>query len=297
MDTTNNIVTALLERMKSRNKGFLLSRPRFKKLFKLDTDCYLYGYGERLERHLLDKYGESADTFKYLDIFHFIADLLRLYYAPKNSNSEENEFGKLYAYGSIIGVHRCPVTDKPIYLKRLLGTLLFCFPASEDYIRRFRWRKDGLYYNSENVGTLIDCTIREIKESESQTESADMIEWIITETYSYLVGSNTGLPYVHSETLLHYYLTPSDYVWLYHHDKELFFTYLDTAALQPKIFSNKSFVYNFNLYILKDTEILDEIARYSRCYEAVLRLLFQSNAILPNPIIRRIKFCENENRI
>ena len=30
MDTTNKIVTALLERMKSRNKGFLLSRPGFK---------------------------------------------------------------------------------------------------------------------------------------------------------------------------------------------------------------------------------------------------------------------------
>lgn len=102
MCTTNKIVIALLERMKSRNKGFLLSRPRFKKLFKLDTDCYLYGYGERLERHLLDKYGESADTFKYLDIFHFITDLLRLYYAPKKSNSEENEFGKLYAYGLLL---------------------------------------------------------------------------------------------------------------------------------------------------------------------------------------------------
>ena len=38
-------------------------------------------------------------TLKYLDIYYFIDNIVRLYYMPKNSNSEENEFGKLYAYG------------------------------------------------------------------------------------------------------------------------------------------------------------------------------------------------------
>lgn len=56
--------------------------------------------------------GESADTLKYLDIYYFISNIVRLYYMPKNSNSEENEFGKLYAYGSIIGLHRCHIPDK-----------------------------------------------------------------------------------------------------------------------------------------------------------------------------------------
>ena len=40
--------------------------------------------------------GESADTLKYLDIYYFISNIVRLYYMPKNSNSEENEFGKDY---------------------------------------------------------------------------------------------------------------------------------------------------------------------------------------------------------
>ena len=117
------------------------------------------------------------------------------------------------------------------------------------------------------------------------------------ETYRYLVGSNTGLPFVRSETLLHYNLNPSDYMWLYQHDKELFYTCLDAAALQSEIFSYKSFVYNFNLYILKDANILDELSRYSKCYEAVLELLFKSDSIMQNSVIRQIKLCRNEDTI
>ena len=94
MDITNRIIVALLERMKSRNKNFSLSRPKFHRLFQINPDGYLW-YGEKLERHLLNKYGESADTLKYLDIYYFISNIVRLYYMPKNSNSEENEFGKL----------------------------------------------------------------------------------------------------------------------------------------------------------------------------------------------------------
>lgn len=140
MDITNRIIVALLERMKSRNKNFSLSRPKFHRLFQINPDGYLW-YGKKLERHLLNKYGESADTLKYLDMYYFIDNIVRLYYMPKNSNSEENEFGKLYAYGSIIGLHRCHIPDKRIYLNRLLNTLLFCCPTSEEYIRRFRWQK------------------------------------------------------------------------------------------------------------------------------------------------------------
>ena len=121
MDITNRIIVALLERMKSRNKNFSLSRPKFHRLFQINPDGYLW-YGEKLERHLLNKYGESADTLKYLDIYYFISNIVRLYYMPKNSNSEENEFGKLYAYGSIMGLHRCHIPDKRIYLNRLLNT-------------------------------------------------------------------------------------------------------------------------------------------------------------------------------
>ena len=68
MDITNRIIVALLERMKSRNKNFSLSRPKFHRLFQINPDGYLW-YGEKLERHLLNKYGESADTLKYLDIY------------------------------------------------------------------------------------------------------------------------------------------------------------------------------------------------------------------------------------
>lgn len=121
---------------------------------------------------------------------------------------------------------------------------------------------------------LIADTFTEIRESDKQSESIEIVESIVNETYRYLVGSNTGLPFVRSETLLHYNLNPSDYMWLYQHDKELFYTCLDAAALQSEIFSYKSFVYNFNLYILKDANILDELSRYSKCYEAVLELLF-----------------------
>ena len=88
MDITNRIIVALLERMKSRNKNFSLSRPKFHRLFQINPDGYLW-YGEKLERHLLNKYGESADTLKYLDIYYFISNIVRLYYMPKNSNSEE----------------------------------------------------------------------------------------------------------------------------------------------------------------------------------------------------------------
>ena len=96
---------------------------------------------------------------------------------------------------------------------------------------------------------------------------------------------------------MHYNLNPSDYMWLYQHDKELFYTYLDMAALQSEIFSYKSFVYNFNLYILKDTNILDELSKYSKCYEAVLELLFKSDSIMQNSVIRQIKLCRNEDTI
>ena len=65
MDITNRIIVALLERMKSRNKNFSLSRPKFHRLFQINPDGYLW-YGKKLERHLLNKYGESADTLKYL---------------------------------------------------------------------------------------------------------------------------------------------------------------------------------------------------------------------------------------
>ncbi len=234
---------------------------------------------------------------KYLDMYYFIDNIVRLYYMPKNSNSEENEFGKLYAYGSIIGLHRCHIPDKRIYLNRLLNTLLFCCPTSEEYIRRFRWQKNGIYYKSQDVEVLIADTFTEIRESDKQSESIEIVESIVNETYRYLVGSNTGLPFVRSETLLHYNLNPSDYMWLYQHDKELFYTYLDMAALQSEIFSYKSFVYNFNLYILKDTNILDELSKYSKCYEAVLELLFKSDSIMQNSVIRQIKLCRNEDTI
>ena len=268
MDITNRIIVALLERMKSRNKNFSLSRPKFHRLFQINPDGYLW-YGEKLERHLLNKYGESADTLKYLDIYYFISNIVRLYYMPKNSNSEENEFGKLYAYGSIIGLHRCHIPDKRIYLNRLLNTLLFCCPTSEEYIRRFRWQKNGIYYKSQDVEVLIADTFTEIRESDKQSESIEIVESIVNETYRYLVGSNTGLPFVRSETLLHYNLNPSDYMWLYQHDKELFYTCLDAAAL----------------------------SRYSKCYEAVLELLFKSDSIMQNSVIRQIKLCRNEDTI
>lgn len=290
MDTTNNIVTALLERMKSRNKCFSLSRTRFKKLFHLDTDYYLYDFGATLEQSLLDKYGESSLTFKYLDTFHLIVDFLRLYCKPQNTNSEENEFGKLYAFTSIIGLHRCPIPEKRLYLDRLLRTLLFCFPSSEEYIHKFRWRKDGLYYKSENVKTLIHDTLGMIRKAENNPEATEIIESIITETYGYLTGTNTGLPFIRSETLLHYCLNPADYIWLYRHDKGLFYTYLDAAALQQEIFSCRAFVYNFNLYVVKDETAFDELAEYSRQYKAVIDMLLQSNAILPNKVIRQYKF-------
>ena len=252
MDITNRIIVALLERMKSRNKNFSLSRPKFHQLFQINPDGYLW-YGKKLERHLLNKYGESADTLKYLDMYYFIDNIVRLYYMPKNSNSE--------------------------------------------YIRRFRWQKNGIYYKSQDVEVLIADTFTEIRESDKQSESIEIVESIVNETYRYLVGSNTGLPFVRSETLLHYNLNPSDYMWLYQHDKELFYTCLDTAALQSEIFSYKSFVYNFNLYILKDANILDELSRYSKCYEAVLELLFKSDSIMQNSVIRQIKLCRNEDTI
>lgn len=69
---------------------------------------------------------------------------------------------------------------------------------------------------------LIADTFTEIRESDKQSESIEIVESIVNETYRYLVGSNTGLPFVRSETLLHYNLNPSDYMWLYQHDKELF---------------------------------------------------------------------------
>ena len=90
MDITNRIIVALLERMKSRNKNFSLSRPKFHQMFQINLDGYLW-YGEKLERHLLNKYGESADTVKYLDIYYFIDNIVRCITCLKNSNSEENE--------------------------------------------------------------------------------------------------------------------------------------------------------------------------------------------------------------
>lgn len=42
-------------------------------MFQINPDGYLW-YGEKLERHLLNKYGESADTLKYLDIYYFIVN-------------------------------------------------------------------------------------------------------------------------------------------------------------------------------------------------------------------------------
>lgn len=56
-------------------------------------------------------------------------------------------------------------------------------------------------------------------------------------------------------------------------------------------------MYNFNLYILKDANILDELSRYSKCYEAVLELLFKSDSIMQNSVIRQIKLCRNEDTI
>ena len=58
---------------------------------------------------------------------------------------------------------------------------------------------------------LIADTFTEIRESDKQSESIEIVESIVTERYRYLVGSNTGLPFVRSETLLHYNLNPSDY--------------------------------------------------------------------------------------
>jgi len=162
--------------------------------------------------------------------------------------------------------------------------------VSEEYIHKFRWRKDGIYYKSENIKTLIHDTLEKIRESENQTESAKIIEAIITETYSYLTCANTGLPFVMSETLLHYCLNPGDYIWLYRHDKGLFYTYLDAATLQPEIFSCNAFVYNFNLYVVNDETAFDELAEYSRQYKAVTDMLWRSNAILPNKVIRQYKF-------
>ena len=45
MDITNRIIVALLERMKSRNKNFSLSRPKFHQMFQINLDGYLW-YGQ-----------------------------------------------------------------------------------------------------------------------------------------------------------------------------------------------------------------------------------------------------------
>lgn len=73
--------------------------------------------------------------------------------------------------------------------------------------------------------------------------------------------------------------------------------YANLDIFSFSLISYKSFVYNFNLYILKDANILDELSRYSKCYEAVLELLFKSDSIMQNSVIRQIKLCRNEDTI
>lgn len=92
-----------------------------------------------MEWYLFNKYGELVDILKYFDMYYFIDNIVWLYYMFKNLNLEENEFGKLYVYGFIIGLYCCYILDKWIYLNWLLNILLFCCLIFEEYICRFCW--------------------------------------------------------------------------------------------------------------------------------------------------------------
>ena len=89
---------------------------------------------------------------------------------------------------------------------------------------------------------------------------------------------------------------PSDYMWLYQHDKDCFILVL-ISSITVGDFQLQVICVQFQPVYSKRANILDELSRYSKCYEAVLELLFKSDSIMQNSVIRQIKLCRNEDTI
>lgn len=286
---------SIFQRTDSRNDRFRLSDKQFRNLFQIDSNFFLYEYGEKASR-MISKYHDNSKPmyFDYLAIWEFSQCLKSLIFAPVHENSSINEFTKLYSYLNIIHVNRSTLKDKAYYRNKLFQSFLFCSPYSWEFSRHIKLARCSITYNEEKIENVLSKFFN-VEREENETDKNIMIDCInrIQKTaYSYMVGKKLFMPYhPQKDVYSYYYFHPTDFIELYHNEKALFYMYLDGCVEGRETFTKKAFVYNYSLFIISNSDVLlSELDCYSKQKEKILDALFLSNATLPNPIIKEIKF-------
>lgn len=275
------------------NKNLRLSNKCFENSFNIPSAFFLYEYGGNIENRLYNLFPESKILYKYLDVLILIRCLETLFLSPANENSYENEFTKLYSFFNIININRSYLKGKSALKNKLFYSFLFCSPCSEETIKRFYLGVQNIRYKKEDTTNEFQ-NILDIIEKQTPINNrthAIQVNSLLRDTYNYLAGRRMDKIYFGKDDLYSYYFAnPADYIQLYINKKNLFYSYLDDCAIYPTSFARKAFIYNYNIFLVKTHDIINELKIMTNNTDSILKILFKSNVTLPNQTIRDIKF-------
>ena len=289
------VMTAIFQRTDSRNDRFRLSDKQFRRIFQICPSFFLFEYGEKA-RTLIGKYYDDSESmyFNYLAIWEFAQCLQSLIFAPVHANSSMNEFSKLYSFLNIINVNRSNLKNKTHYRRKLFRSFLFASPYSWEFSQHIKLSKNCVTYNEENIENVL-AEFFNVEKEENETDKSAMIDSInriLKTIYSYMVGEKLFMPYrPQKDVYSYYYFHLTDFIELYQNNKALFYAYLDNSVDGKSTFMKKAFVYNYGLFIISSPDIvMSELDCYCKHKDRILDVLFLSNSILPNSVIKKIKF-------
>lgn len=288
-----NIIEALYYKINSINRKYKISSPRFKSLFNISPTFYLYNYSSSLENEIYNLYGESKSLDKYMDIIALIKCFITLIYSSPNDNSEENEYVNTFSFLNIININRSQIEKKYIIKNKLFRSFLFTSPSSEGMINRSYLAASGVLNKKKNINQalyeLINLSNNVIKTKEHQRDVV-VINHIINAAYDYLIGKRLTMPYYKNmDIYAYYFFNPLDFINLYKFERCEFYKLLDECAINDDSFMKKSFIYNTNLFIVDSLASVIDIKNNIKNYDKIISILLNSNATLPNTVLKNIK--------
>lgn len=290
------VISALYQRMGSRNDRLRMSNKTFEELFYIDPNFYLYEYGTMIEE-LINKSHNTLEVGDYdcLAVWSFVQCLQTLLLTRVHENSTENEFTKIYSFMNIINVNRSCLERKMHYCDRLFRSFLFCAPYSWEFGRHFKLTTKGITYKRTNIEKTV-FKLLDIADTAHEADCLEPIGKILKTVFFYLSGKKLSLPYYPQKDIYTYYFFhPYDFVELFHNEKKQFYQYLDGCVEGQLTFMKKAFVFNYNLFALTNQNVMPEFESYSTQREKVKSVLWATNVTLPNSIIKEAK-CGIEDR-
>lgn len=284
----SNLINALYYKARRPNKKFKMSKQQFKSLFGISPLFYYYEYCPIIE-DIIHKTHDKSESYRYT--LDFIKSLISLFFSPFETNSYENEFSTLYAYLNIININRSQIKNKQYLKNKLFHAFLFSAPSSEEVVTNFRLTTKGVYYRKENINQIIYDIIDFSKINRMYNHNdLHSINNMLDIAYKYIIGEILFIPYYEKmDIYAYYFFHPLDYVNLYTFDRNAFYKLLSNSVIGDYSFMKKAYIYNYNLMLASNIDVITEVQRNVENSDEVITNLFNSCSTLQNKVLRDLK--------